>query len=1172
MPDKSARRLAIDSLTAALCRALEQASAEAAGPDPCRRRFLQAGAGALLGAALPTLTACGGSEDNGATAAAVAAAAPSSLPITRTFFFNHAHLDHAGKVSYLQVGHERRRLVPIEEAPHVLARERAANRFLAAVPDAGITHVVEDVPMDPAYSRPSYVWTALGDNQMTIDAVYLKLPGGVAARQAFDRMRAKTRAGRSPALSARRRRYGVPAAQSWQDLADEHALLDPVAHAQALTCWRTPTLSLDAATAYVVLGYADDSNSTDDLADRITALGTASPAVSPDSQNPTGWATLTTVKGRDGKPLTQADPAQPGVERFVYTPTVHPDVATLVAKAALNDIEPAVRQDAGLGADVTSRPSGQSLRGKLWVRSDGTTTRPASAALPPAAASQKTEVAVNWVNSGSNAWFDFSVALDGGSGGPLVLDFTFTNKALRYLGCFVEFYDRSGALLPLSTMPGFSDKTWIESPPTRDYGDGTGTRQYLGVIAPIGTVMGIPVYTDATFWSSIEGRMKLSADVSKIRVYAGGAGWGGGEPGLIAAGAAGTALVSYALTMVFGFIGGIDSLTVLQATLAQIAGAIFNILGGVIVDVIDGEWVSDGSFWKDVGMSLLATLLASIGDDTIGIAPLARAVAGAIGAATAEASIKEAIPIVGLIFNIESVVVTLADIALTTVQIIQSPAVYIAELSLTHKISVTLTPDCGNTVFPLGANLLRAVLAFDASQQSVTFDRTVTDDELRQKRLEFDLAPGPGQAPIPRGGKCSISVQFLYRTPQGDDTLLGSGTTGRVDNLEPAVFTIPIQQKDFPVDASTTYQHRQRLYRDASKPGNPRLWSTGPAPTLDEGRTRCGVAGNVCQFNDFVVRQGTSDSCGAGTITAVGYGWRALDAGADGDREHYVLLDATSPERAYAAGGTVQQGVPHLGFSVAAGGAPNYYVDSSAGTPLVRLVQLDAAGGPTVDGPTSQRAVGALNLASAALLVHPNGSIVSVCASADRLEVLRPAPVPVDDATARRDHKAVILGITGSLPGQFSNVINATLAPDGTLLVLEGGTNNRIQAFDLGMNAVRYFPGAAAGVRDYTLALTDLPTAAGWEHLDVEADIGGLIYVLSRNLGSNPPLYRVTIYNRERAQLTPVTHVDGVFAMRIALDHWRTLYSLNMALLLDKQSGLPLSAEPSISYWEPAKR
>jgi hypothetical protein len=216
------------------------------------------------------------------------------------------------------------------------------------------------------------------------------------------------------------------------------------------------------------------------------------------------------------------------------------------------------------------------------------------------------------------------------------------------------------------------------------------------------------------------------------------------------------------------------------------------------------------------------------------------------------------------------------------------------------------------------------------------------------------------------------------------------------------------------------------------------------------------------------------------------------------------------------------------------------------------------------DGPLSNRCYGRLNLQSDALLAHPAGYLISINSANDRFEVLRPPATAVTDKVAGENLIAQVMGGSGNLPGKLSNVTAATITKDGSLLLLERG-NNRIQALDIGSNPVRYFGTTA---KTYFLHLTEMPTSAGWQHLDIQADIGGLLYVLSTNTQTG--VYRLSIYDSLSHLQQALSVTEGILAARFGLDHWRELYTLNYQPITVQSSGAkPAITEPSVSLWTP---
>ena len=75
-----------------------------------------------------------------------------------------------------------------------------------------------------------------------------------------------------------------------------------------------------------------------------------------------------------------------------------------------------------------------------------------------------------------------------------------------------------------------------------------------------------------------------------------------------------------------------------------------------------------------------------------------------------------------------------------------------------------------------------------------------------------------------------------------------------------------------------------------------------------------------------------------------------------------------------------------------------------------------------------------------------------------RIEIRNPPETAVTDEEVSTSHIALLLGFTGQRVGCMNSVVGATITNDGTLLVLKGGANNRIQTFDLGANRYTILP------------------------------------------------------------------------------------------------------------------
>lgn len=1129
-----------------------QKAVDAMPSGESRRRFLQAGIAGALAAGLPLLSACGGGDGDSGDGGG--GGGDNAVPLT--LFFNYSHLDYQGKTMWIHCSRKNYRLRQVSEVPEVLARERLSNRFLAEVDDRYITHVVEGVPAPQDQFVAFHYGVSEGvDGAWTLNSVDILLPEA-AATIAFQRLSDSVgaSAGQGIPLSAKRRKYGVPAATSARDLFEETALHDTNSHAATLVAMHKDMLALDGNAASTVIHKHVTSEEVEDLSDLIGQLGGASPEISNGKINPTGWGTLRPMLDATGQPRRLNKPGDPADGRRVYLPLLHPETALLVGKAVSN-VLPRVQNDAALGADVTAKPPGSSLRGALWVRRDG---QPAVIANTAGIGAPGDEaISVLWPN-GQNHWLECTATATPQDAGTQLLTVSYSNTGLRYLSCYIEFYDEAGNLLKLGEMPGFADKSWVTSP--RDFlydpvAFAQATRISIGTVSSLGTVMGIPVFTDAAYYGSLDFSLRLSEKVHRVRLYAGGLGNGSNNHSdTIAGGVAGTVFFNYLLTTMFGALGSIPNMDLAFGLGLSGGAALFNALGAHVTDAINGNFLDTQQFWEDQGMNLLNLLISLVGvhaADKESLVAFGNGVAALIGAATAEEAVEQAVPIIGLILCIESAVTSAVDLALTTTAIAQSPFTYITDLVFSHNLSVAIYHDPGNSTFPRAANLMRVIATFDDGKPYLA-DYLGTPEATQPLTVTF--------YDVPLGGGVDIDVSF-YQTPPsgtvGSNILLGRGGTGRMSNDATALYAVTIVEKEYPVGPTTHYQHVQRSYLNAS---NAHIWIAEAAPSTPPSQFDCGSAGEICQFNDITVRQGNSEA-----TTVLGYAWRGQNAAGGGDLGQLALMDADSPSAGYVtASNRLSVDGMNMAFSPTAGGSNNFYVDPSGAYPMIRGITLDGAGAPSLDGPASNRAYGRLSLKSDALLIHPAGYLISINTVKNRFEVLRPPAEAVTDAVADTQFIAQVLGGSGLLPGKLSDVAAATITKDGTLLMLENG-NSRIQAFDFGGNPVRYFINA---LTPYFLPLTEMPASAGWRHLDIQAEIGGLLYVLSSNTQTGH--YRLSIYDKASQLQQALSVTEGIFAARIGLDHWRDLYTLNYQPITVQGSGAqPAITEPSVSLWTP---
>jgi hypothetical protein len=413
---------------------------------------------------------------------------------------------------------------------------------------------------------------------------------------------------------------------------------------------------------------------------------------------------------------------------------------------------------------------------------------------------------------------------------------------------------------------------------------------------------------------------------------------------------------------------------------------------------------------------------------------------------------------------------------------------------------------------------------------------------------------------VPLGGQVNVSVGFY----SSSDELVGKGTTGLVANTldvnkpngQPVIV---IEEIKVPIQSNTIYVHSQKTTLDQS---GLHRWVAGPAPSAKRVDISCESAtGNLCDFRGITVRQGTSTAPGY-----VGYAWQGYSERMDecgsgqGQLDRLANLGARDAQSGYVVAPCSFPAGTRLSYSLLTHGSSNFYLDSNGN--VVRQVQLDPK--PVFDPPAHKNAWGALNFASDALLLHPSGRFVSINHANSKIEILRIPAAPMHDEQARVKLLASVHSGPGSRPGLIDTPQAAAISPDGVILILEAGDNNRLQAFDLGGNPVQFFKRQQS---PYFLTLT--ATAGGdTVYLDLAVEFTGYLYVLSFDQGTNE--YRLDIYHPLQDGTAPISTTPNVNAAKLTVDFWRNVYTLNYEVLKLPDGTPPPTAEPSVSLWLPS--
>jgi hypothetical protein len=1040
----------------------------------------------------------------------------------RTLFFDFAHENYRGRTYYLVLGSNRYRLDEAGPSHPAVVRARKTNRLLQAVPDSAITHVLEnaELPADAVVLGYTLADANTATGTWAMPSFYLNVPPA-SVSYAYKQARKNLSHGEPLPLSAKRMKYGVPAAVSLQDLLDEQDLLTSTDWAKSMVNVHPEMLSADPNSAATIYYNHIDARSTFQLSQALEQAGNAVPqeSATPDSSNnSSGWATLVPYTDEDGvTPLKNTQGANKGL--ILYDAKWRPSISTFVA-AAMKPTSSAVKNDPTLGADVTGGSASLTaadLTGTIWYRHDGIANVDQS---PGVLSTAQTSGGANFTLSNLSPFSSGYSVSAASSGDPGTVTLNFTNWYLRWLGLYIQFLD-GNRIVPTSEIP-----KGISADPDLDEQSSV----FLGIVTPEFTIYGVPVQASTkaatfTFPASV---------ATSARILASGLGYGSH---------------TYQETETVGIVTtSIFNLIIPPLLLGLGVGSDIDVIFKTwVFPVAQGIAVEAADYFVNAPLSQMGTIFWRLfvrGVATPFLKQLFTGLAGLAGLAAAE----DAIPIVGVIFQAIGALATIAELDETTIEVLLSPWTYEYNLVGTHDLSVTLKPDPNDSggVFPAAAATYTVTAIFD---YGTPHTQTLNMPGTGVQTLPAVTFPG-----VPLGGNVTVSVAF-YTAAGTCAALVGHGTTS-VTNDVGASPTITITEDRLPITSGTVYMHKQKTTLDAQ--GN-HVWASAPAPAVAPPVCE-NNPGNLCSFRNITVS----------SLGYIGYGWQSYNNAGCGSGGAGQLDQMANIFVSNGSGGNAQSGYASTPCALEPGtklvydplGRPgaNYYLDSSNNNNLIRQVQLNP---PAFPDPGSNNAWGKFNLNSDDLLLHPAGALVSINSNSSRIESLHLPTAAVTDAEAAVSLLANLHGGLGNRPGLFNTPTVSTITSDGVILILESG-NNRIHALDVAANPVQHFKNQPT---QYFLNFS-ATGGGGTLYLDMAVEFSGFIYVLS----VSNSVYRLDIYHPDQSGTNPISTTMGFNAAKVTVDYWRNVYSLNYEVLMTPNGSLPASGvtEPSISQWIPA--
>lgn len=831
-----------------------------------------------------------------------------------------------------------------------------------------------------------------------------------------------------------------------------------------------------------------------------------------------GWAILDPyINSETGEPYLNSEGLIQYYTRWSSTTLKYGGTTILSSmKKAKNDVTLGVNIT---GLDPDSDSDISSTSGKIWKVYNGIPTVEMDAT--------GVETSFDYTFSKKSREHGYDVTLTDFDTETGQVTFLFENWYARYLGIYIRFLDPNGDLLEVS------DLTF---PPTDDFpsvGEGKefdcGVDKFALLLKPEFEILGIPIKH-----AKEEFTFTIPEEAAEILILAGGMGRGTVEyPNTLAEATVCTALINLSVPTVFLVAGAASACGKFIYGLEKeaLVRFIIQLADELVIDSIITKSYHDPEVFIEVGKSIGEFMLDQSAEWFMEM----------IAEYVENEQVENAIPVIGKLMLAIAAVGLATEIIETSAEVGNSPRTYVDKLKLTHDVTVTVYHDPDDPAgFPAVADYYEVLATFDdgtpfTSGKISMPGTTVTSPLVYTFNNSF-----------PYGGKVQFSVQFTST----DNWLAGVGNTLSIDNTVDSV-EITIEENKVLLSSSTVYSHKQKIVLDTS--GNHIWQATSTSPSANANSLACGsVDGILCNLVGITASE---------DYATLGYGWKSYssevtscESGGIGQLNQFSSVSfAQNPQDSYLKPVCGFSAPARIAYDLMGSKKNNYYLDTTNGKNLVRQIQLELYGKPSIDKPDSNRCWGSFENPSDAFLLHPSQKIISINTEFNKIEILHLSGAPTTDEKARL---AQSYSGPGTREGLVKGPVAAAITKKGAILILES-ENKRIQAFDLGINPVRMFAN-----HQYFAPLKEETEAV--YYVDMVVEHTGYIYVLSYTASFE---YRLDIYTPEGVFLSRTT---GVHAANLTVDLWRNVYSLNYEVLKMPDGTQPTITEPSISQWIPS--
>jgi hypothetical protein len=633
------------------------------------------------------------------------------------------------------------------------------------------------------------------------------------------------------------------------------------------------------------------------------------------------------------------------------------------------------------------------------------------------------------------------------------------NTYLRVLGSFVQFFSDVEMTKPIDNpkVPNFPSGWPIYFPKALAEKFETPSKKAIGTVTNVNTIMGIPMPTDPT-----KIKVPWPQEAQAAQLLFGCAGTSRWDNNIVWPGFIITGIFQYGIPLLFMAIGAAVTDTQwykafvsnTEKVIAACAVAFGPVSAGVAVGAALGNTKS--VLFSFAG--IIVGLLVKKGMEQLAIYITARLIA---------AQVQNAVPIVGWGFRVAAVALNFAQIAVTTGEILSSPAVLQIDIKREMTLDFTLKPDPKHGEPDDPKTAIWPAVAYNAVV-------TVNYENGTSYQSEQELPPTSSSeplrfafSPVGWGGKLQITANVFSKNGWLCGKYQSDLMVAVPDNASIGIMKREgsIVEQLMPLTLDTQYDYKQQVFYTEQQQHH---WVTGTVPTATQSALSCSnVGNNFCKPVNLTIHQ---------QAFQIGYAFQAsgqnlpledpkgpIDQGQMFTMQNISVLSSEQMQKRLKFpefGFKVQ---PNIAYNTWGEGATketinndNFVLDSRNGEYHLRQVML-MDGKPNFDLETSNRkSWGKFYIPHLdALVIHPSRLVIAVSWEFSKIQILQLPDAPMDDKDAP---EAQIVSGEGLLEGLTHGPIAIAISPDGRIMLLES-LNKRIQAFDTKGNPVPSFTG-----------------------------------------------------------------------------------------------------------------